>query len=76
MAVLGKIFSCLVAVIVMLPAAATAQQGPPRLNPDQIDQLVAPIALHPDKLLAQILIASTEPSGRSAESGASAAHLG
>ncbi len=31
------------------------------LNPDQLEQLVAPIALYPDALLAQILAASTYP---------------
>src|ERR1700732_3141180 len=36
---------------------ATAQ--PVRLTPDQLDQLVARIALYPDPLLAQILTAST-----------------
>jgi Protein of unknown function (DUF3300) len=38
------------------PAAAVAP-----LSPQQIDQLVAPIALYPDNLLAQILTASTYP---------------
>ncbi len=32
------------------------------LGPDQLDQLVAPIALYPDALVAQILAASTYPS--------------
>lgn len=32
------------------------------LSPDQIDQMVAPIALYPDSLVAQILAASTFPS--------------
>ena len=41
-------------------------QGPPpesynTLSPDQLDQLVAPIALYPDSLVAQILAASTYP---------------
>lgn len=31
------------------------------LSPDQLDQLLAPIALYPDSLLAQILTASTYP---------------
>jgi hypothetical protein len=38
-----------------------AQQPPQGLSPDQLDQLVAPIALYPDALLAQILAASTFP---------------
>src|SRR6202047_2237144 len=38
---------------------APAQPMPVRLSPDQLDQLVARIALYPDPLLAQILTAST-----------------
>ena len=41
-------------------------QGPPPsnyqpLSPEQLDQLVAPIALYPDSLVAQVLAASTYP---------------
>ena len=47
------------------PAAPPAQQPPvpqaPLLTPDQLDNLVAPIALYPDSLLSQILVASTYP---------------
>jgi Protein of unknown function (DUF2950)/Protein of unknown function (DUF3300) len=32
-----------------------------RIPPDQLDSLVAPIALYPDPLLAQVLVASTYP---------------
>ena len=39
----------------------TAQEGPPAFRPEEIDQLVAPIALYPDDLLAQVLAASTYP---------------
>ncbi|HLX46284.1 MAG TPA: DUF3300 domain-containing protein [Bryobacteraceae bacterium] len=39
------------------PAAPPAQP----LTPDQLDNLVAPIALYPDNLLSQILAASTYP---------------
>jgi hypothetical protein len=52
----------------IVPGAATlAQNGPPApqstplLSPDQLDNLVAPIALYPDPLLAQVLAASTYP---------------
>jgi hypothetical protein len=40
-----------------------APQGPPQplLNPDQLDSLVAPIALYPDPILSQVLVASTYP---------------
>jgi hypothetical protein len=41
--------------------AATAQQPANRIPNDQLDSLVAPIALFPDPLLAQTLAASTYP---------------
>ena len=37
------------------------QQQPPLLNAGELDQLVAPIALYADPLLAQVLMASTYP---------------
>jgi hypothetical protein len=46
------------------PAAAAAPAGAPAaatLPPDRLDSLVAPIALYPDPLLAQTLVASTYP---------------
>jgi len=42
-------------------AAPTDQQAPANIPPDQLDSLVAPIALYPDPLLAQVLAASTYP---------------
>jgi uncharacterized membrane protein YgcG len=42
------------------PQAAQAPQHVPQ-TPDQLQQLVAPIALYPDSLVAQILAASTFP---------------
>ncbi len=36
-------------------------QTAPLLSPDQLDNLVAPIALYPDPLLSQVLAASTYP---------------
>ncbi len=51
--------------VVMLGAlgavAVSAQAPPPPLPPQQLDQLVARIALYPDPLLAQILAAATFP---------------
>ena len=37
------------------------EQAPPTIPNDQLDSLVAPIALYPDPLLAQVLVASTYP---------------
>jgi hypothetical protein len=41
------------------PPAASAEQK--KVPPEQLDSLVAPIALYPDDLLAQTLAASTYP---------------
>jgi hypothetical protein len=41
--------------------AETTQQGAPAFRPEEIDRLMAPIALYPDNLLAQVLAASTYP---------------
>ena len=43
------------------PAAAASEQAAPKIPPDQLDSLVAPIALYPDPMLAQVLAASTYP---------------
>src|SRR5438552_3512524 len=42
-------------------ASAPAQEAAPKIQNDQLDSLVAAIALYPDPLLAQILAASTYP---------------
>jgi hypothetical protein len=41
--------------------AAPAEEAAPKLTSDQLDSLVAPIALYPDPLLSQALVASTYP---------------
>ncbi len=52
----------LVGLIVFQGLAPDLQaQGPPPPTPQQLDQLLAPIALYPDSLLAQITTASTNP---------------
>jgi hypothetical protein len=43
------------------PAAAASEQEAAKIPPDQLDSLVAPIALYPDPMLAQVLAASTYP---------------
>jgi Protein of unknown function (DUF3300) len=42
-------------------ANAFADQQPAKIPADQLDSLVAPIALYPDPLLSQVLVASTYP---------------
>jgi len=64
--------SCLVSVSLLAGGLMVAQQpgpgpqGPPQapaqmLAPQQLDTLVAPVALYPDRLLGQIMAASTYP---------------
>lgn len=43
-------------------AAAAGVSNAPRLTPEQLDQLLGPIALYPDALIALILPAATAPS--------------
>ncbi len=63
------------AILFLLPLVLAAQQPPPTAEPDQqpppppaqllppqaLDDLVAPVALYPDNILSQILVASTYP---------------
>src|SRR5499433_1954531 len=64
---LGRILGALLIALFLMPAAAVAQtdQGaapaPAPFNNEQLEQIVAPIALYPDPLIAQILMASTYP---------------
>ncbi len=43
------------------PTPSPSNQAAPQLAPEQLEQLLAPIALYPDPLLAQILMAATYP---------------
>jgi hypothetical protein len=43
------------------PAAPAPDQSQQLLKPEELDQLVAPIALYPDALLAEVLMSSTYP---------------
>jgi len=51
----------LLLVCLMIRALPAVTQEPAAFKPEELDQLVASIALHPDALLAQILMASTYP---------------
>src|SRR5512135_2165885 len=71
----GKVIRNLVAIICAIvlvpgdssvlasqaPSAAPAAQDAVKLPDEQLDSLVAPIALYPDPLLSQTLVASTYP---------------
>ncbi len=47
--------------LVMAQQAPTMPAPDQQLTPDQLNDLVAPIALYPDPLLSQVLVASTYP---------------
>ncbi len=62
----------LILLLVLLPFSAAAQSQPATsppaapsaeqtLKPEQLDAIVAPIALYPDNLLAQVMMAATYP---------------
>ena len=59
----GKITAAALAVTLLFGWSATPvlAQEPPNRSPEQLDELVARIALYPDPLLAQVLAASTFP---------------
>jgi hypothetical protein len=44
-----------------LPALAQESSAPSTFRQEQLDQMLAPIALYPDALLAQIFMAATYP---------------
>jgi hypothetical protein len=51
----------LFAAIVSAPAALAQDAAKPQFKPEELEAIVAPIALYPDALLAQVLMASTYP---------------
>jgi hypothetical protein len=57
------IYSCCAALLVPCGPIARAQSAPAaaKIPNDQLDSLVAPIALYPDPLLSQTLVAATYP---------------
>lgn len=60
-----KVVNLLLVMLLALPVQGMAQEGggdsPKKLSQEELAQLVAPIALYPDTLVAQILMASTYP---------------
>ena len=49
------------AAALLLFAAQARAADPPKFNVEQLDQMLAPIALFPDALLSQVLMATTYP---------------
>jgi uncharacterized protein DUF3300 len=70
----GRGIACLLVCALATPPGALAQApvpaplpptalqaGAPAFNQEQLDQMLAPVALYPDALLAQVLMAATYP---------------
>ena len=61
---MGKTLAVSLALSLMVlapPLLAQDDEGDEPFSPDQLDNLLAPIALYPDPLLAQVLVAATFP---------------
>jgi len=56
-----KLRTAILMLLALIGGPVFAQAPPPSIPPDQLDQLVARIALYPDPLLAQILAGATFP---------------
>ena len=58
-----RVLTSFLVLLLALPPGVIAQQPAesPAFKPEELEQLAAPIALYPDSLVAQILIASTYP---------------
>lgn len=54
-----RLFAVLMALLVALPAAQAQER--PAYTQAELDQMLAPIALYPDALLSQVLMAATYP---------------
>src|SRR5437868_3462899 len=61
--------ACVIALVLMLPVSVVAQNAPAAspaasgqtFKQEELDAILAPIALYPDSLLSQVLMASTYP---------------
>jgi len=58
MTIAGKLFAGLLALVIAAPVFAQAQRT---YSQPELDQMLAPIALYPDPLLSQVLMAATYP---------------
>ena len=60
---LVRVLAWAMILLLVVPPGNFAQQagGPEPFKPEELEQILAPIALHPDPLISQILMASTYP---------------
>ena len=55
------VFFCMTTLVVPPYSYSQGSQSPPVFKAEELEQILAPIALYPDSLLTQILMASTYP---------------
>ena len=60
---LSRVFMIVLCLVIAVPPAVFAQEGgsAKTFKQEELDQMLAPIALYPDDLLTQVLMASTYP---------------
>ena len=56
-----RVSALLFSAVLLLFALQARAADPPKFNAEQLDQMLAPIALFPDALLSQVMMASTYP---------------
>jgi hypothetical protein len=57
----SRLLACLLVLALVVPATGQPTGSSPAFTPEQLEQVAAPVALYPDPLLAQVLMASTYP---------------
>lgn len=59
----SRVLICVIALMLIVPMEVLSQEnaGVKTFKSEELDQMLAPIALYPDSLLAQVLMASTYP---------------
>ena len=61
MSFLTRLYRLLVATMLAVPVLVSAQSADKPFNNEQLDQMLAQIALYPDSLLSQVMMAATYP---------------
>jgi hypothetical protein len=56
-----RVCACFLVGLMAIVTNVRAQAEPPPFKPEELEALVAPIALYPDSVLSQVLMASTYP---------------
>lgn len=58
---LVKVLGLVIVIFLAVPVAVPAQEGGSAFSREELTQMLAPVALYPDVLLAQVLMAATYP---------------